>query len=240
MRVAAIIASVQVSSASKRSAGSRPADAGPPAGRASSATRGHAATRTFMREVSEHDLTFSQLKTLSLLEPSCRPRPLSRQGRGRAARHLPPRRQPRRRPARPARPGGAPRGPERPPREARAHHRKGDAPRRAADRGPGRARSRSCWTASPSPSGASSATRSTRSSRGPRSRATAREGRRADDPAARDHRAEPQVVDARRDELRAVHDHARQHGRERRAAVDPEGPRRLAVGARVDRSTPTR
>ena len=32
---------------------------------------------------------------------------------------------------------------------------------------------------------------------------------------------QPQVVDAVRHVLRAVHDHARQHGRERRAAVDP-------------------
>ena len=39
-------------------------------------------------------------------------------------------------------------------------------------------------------------------------------------------RGEPQVVDARRRLLRAVHDHARQHGRERRAAVDPARPRR--------------
>ena len=62
----------------------------------------------------------------------------------------------------------------------------------------------------------------------------------ADDPPARDHRAEPQVVDARLDELRPLHDHARQHGRERRAAVDPVRPRRVPVGARVDRSTPTR
>ena len=32
---------------------------------------------------------------------------------------------------------------------------------------------------------------------------------------------EPEVVHARRDVLRALHDHARQHRRERRAAVDP-------------------
>ena len=50
-----------------------------------------------------------------------------------------------------------------------------------------------------------------------------------------DHRREQPLVDARRDVLRAVHDHARQHGRERRAAVDPARPARLAVGARVDR-----
>ena len=48
-------------------------------------------------------------------------------------------------------------------------------------------------------------------------------------------RREQQVVDARRDVLRAVHDHARQHGRERRAAVYPARPARLAGGARVDR-----
>ncbi len=40
---------------------------------------------------------------------------------------------------------------------------------------------------------------------------------------------EPQVVDARRRLVRAVHDHARQHGRERRAAVDPEVARRRSV-----------
>ena len=50
-----------------------------------------------------------------------------------------------------------------------------------------------------------------------------------------DHRREPQVVDARRDVLRAVHDHARQHGRERRAAFDPARPRGFALGAGVDR-----
>ena len=43
------------------------------------------------------------------------------------------------------------------------------------------------------------------------------------------------MVDARRDVLRAVHDHARQHGRERRAAVDPARPARVALEPRVDR-----
>ena len=33
------------------------------------------------------------------------------------------------------------------------------------------------------------------------------------------------MVDARRSRVRALHDHARQHGRERRAALDPGGPR---------------
>ncbi len=42
------------------------------------------------------------------------------------------------------------------------------------------------------------------------------------------------MVDARRDVLRAVHDHARQHGRERRAALDPARPRRLDLRPRVD------
>ena len=36
------------------------------------------------------------------------------------------------------------------------------------------------------------------------------------------------------DVLRAVHDHARQHGRQRRAAVDPAQPARLDLVARVD------
>ena len=39
-----------------------------------------------------------------------------------------------------------------------------------------------------------------------------------------------QVVDARRDVLRAVHDHARQHGHERRAAIDPEVTSAPALG----------
>ena len=52
-------------------------------------------------------------------------------------------------------------------------------------------------------------------------------------PPPRERRKQP-LVDARRDVLRAVHDHARQHGRERRAAVDPARPARIAVGARVD------
>ena len=49
----------------------------------------------------------------------------------------------------------------------------------------------------------------------------------------RDRREQP-LVDARRDVLRAVHGDARQHRRERFAAVDPARPARLAVGARVD------
>ena len=43
------------------------------------------------------------------------------------------------------------------------------------------------------------------------------------------------MVDARRGRGRAVHDHARQHGRERGAAVDPAGPRHQHLGARVGR-----
>ena len=42
------------------------------------------------------------------------------------------------------------------------------------------------------------------------------------------HEREPQVVDARRRLVRPVHDHARQHGRERRAAGDPARPRTSA------------
>ena len=41
------------------------------------------------------------------------------------------------------------------------------------------------------------------------------------------------MVDAPRRLVRAVHDHARQHGRERRAAVHPAVARRRPVGARV-------
>ena len=51
----------------------------------------------------------------------------------------------------------------------------------------------------------------------------------------RHHRRQPPLVDPRRDVLRAVHDHARQHGRERRAAVDPARPRQLDRRPRVDR-----
>ena len=40
--------------------------------------------------------------------------------------------------------------------------------------------------------------------------------------------------------LRAVHDHARQHGRERRAAVDPARPARVDLRRSSGRSTPTR
>ena len=55
-----------------------------------------------------------------------------------------------------------------------------------------------------------------------------------------DHRRQPQVVDARRDVLRAVHDHARQHRRERRAAVDPGATSAPASPASSGRSTATR
>src|SRR5213076_3260742 len=48
------------------------------------------------------------------------------------------------------------------------------------------------------------------------------------------HRGKPQVVDAGRHVLRAVHDHARQHGRERRAAIDPARPARQHLLAGVD------
>jgi hypothetical protein len=46
---------------------------------------------------------------------------------------------------------------------------------------------------------------------------------------------EPEVVDARSRRAGAVHDHARQHRRQRRAALDPARSRRQALGARVDR-----
>ena len=89
------------------------------------------------------------------------------------------------------------------------------------------------------------AARATEARRGARRAAGARgdrrdlrdlEGRSADDPLPPpDHRRQPQVVDARRDVLRAVHDHARQHRRERRAAVDPARPRTPRISEpRVD------
>ena len=56
-----------------------------------------------------------------------------------------------------------------------------------------------------------------------------------EDPIAADERRQPPLVGARGDVLRAVHDHARQHGRQRRAAVDPAQPARLHLVARVDR-----
>ena len=43
------------------------------------------------------------------------------------------------------------------------------------------------------------------------------------------------MVDARRGLVRALHDHARQHGRERGAAVDPGGAGRRSLRAPVDR-----
>ena len=43
------------------------------------------------------------------------------------------------------------------------------------------------------------------------------------------------MVDPRRGVARALHDHARQHGRERRASVDRARPRPLALRARVGR-----
>ena len=50
-----------------------------------------------------------------------------------------------------------------------------------------------------------------------------------------DRTRQSQVVDAVRDVLRAVHDHARQHDRERRAADHPARARRVAGQPRVDR-----
>src|SRR5438270_3808790 len=46
---------------------------------------------------------------------------------------------------------------------------------------------------------------------------------------------EQKVVDARRPLLLAVHDHARQHGRERRAALDQARSRPPGLRARMDR-----
>src|SRR6187200_2839723 len=48
-------------------------------------------------------------------------------------------------------------------------------------------------------------------------------------------RGAEKVVDARRGLVRALHDHARQHRRERRAALDSGGPRSDALPAAVDR-----
>ena len=54
------------------------------------------------------------------------------------------------------------------------------------------------------------------------------------DPTPSPLRGEPPLVDAGGDVLRAVHGDARQHRRQRRAAVDPAQLRRLAVVAGVD------
>ena len=73
------------------------------------------------------------------------------------------------------------------------------------------------------------------SARRSRTSTASTEGRPTDDPIPPpDHRPELQVVDARSDVLRAVHDHARQHGRQRRPAVDPGRPRLEPLEPRVD------
>ena len=59
------------------------------------------------------------------------------------------------------------------------------------------------------------------------------------DEASGPQRRQPPLVDARGDVLRAVHDHARQHGRERRAAVDPARPAHARSPAWNGRSTRT-
>ena len=100
----------------------------------------------------------------------------------------------------------------RPAHEARRHHRSTAARSSTASTTPASPASSS----TPPPSPQSSA----RASRPPSPTSPI-----AHDPhSQRHHRRQPPLVDPRRDVLRAVHDHARQHGRERRAAGDPEGP----------------
>ena len=147
--------------------------------------------------------------------------------------------EPRGRRARAPRPARAPRGRARPPRQAPDRHRRRAARRSRASTACACAAS----SASPRTSPPTSATASPRRSTAcrhppdpPADRQDAPHGLRPSRPARR----QPPLVDARRDVLRAVHDHARQHGRERRAAVDPARPRRLARRTSSGRSTPTR
>ena len=136
------------------------------------------------------------------------------------------------------------RGPRRPPRAAacRSPQPGKDWSRRAVGRPRSPGSSASSRPSAP-PSAASSTPRSTRSwsaRTSPTPTATHERGPRSDPLPPPDHRREPQVVDARRDVLRAVHDHARQHGRQRRAAVDPARPRARASPASSGPSTATR
>ena len=94
-----------------------------------------------------------------------------------------------------------------------------------ARRRPPRARSRPSRRAS-SPRSASGCS--------PPSSPSWRTWRPTDDQPAAPERRQPALVDARRDVLRAVHGDARQHRRERRAAVHPARPRRVDRRPRVD------
>ena len=153
-----------------------------------------------------------------------RVRPPRRQGARRAAEPVAPRGLARRRPARPARPGRADRVRAR--TAARASWPCSPPAASCSTISPGRARAPSSAgpSRSPTTSRPRSSTPSSPSSKGPPPRD------RPDSP----QRGEPPLVDARGDVLRPLHDHARQHGRERRAAVHPARPRRLALRARVD------
>ena len=185
------------------------------------------ASAELLQTVADLDLSFTQVKSLLVLRDSDG---LAVKDLGARLEPVAPRGEPGRRPARPARPGRAhgirrgpplaPRGPapRRPRADGRVHPRAHERPRalgRVAPRRPaGRAPRR------PPPH------------------------RRKDLPPVTQR---IRLSEENRrwwtlggDVLRAVHGHARQHRRERRAAVDPARLRRLALRPSSGRSTPTR
>ena len=176
--------------------------------------------------VEELDLTITQMKALHALA-DCGREVSVKELADRLAMSLPGR-QPHRRRAPAPRLAGAPRGRARPAHEARRHHPEPAARSSSASTTPASPASSS----TPPPSPPSSA----RASRPPSPTSPI-----THDPHSHcHHRRQPPLVDPRRDVLRAVHDHARQHGRERRAAGDPEGPALARSAAWNGPSTPTR
>ena len=162
----------------------------------------------------------TQMKTLGMLDDCARGG--LRQGALRAPRALAPGDEPHRRRACCAAAPRAPRGRRRPPHQARAPHRR--RPRRSSSRivdGPPRGLEQFASTLSDEQ-------RDRLHGRALRPPATAR--RTPHDRSHPPQRRQPPLVDARRDVLRAVHGDARQHGRERRAAVDPARPARAISG----------
>ena len=148
------------------------------------------------------------------------PRSPARSSALRDARPVPPGHQPRRGRPRPARRGQAHRGPARPPLQALDRQRPWPAHLRSLRGDPRTPASSASWRSSP--------TTSARRSR-PALRPRSPEDSTHDRPHS-PQRGQPPLVDAGRDVLRPLHDHARQHGRERGAAVHPGRPGRLAVG----------
>ena len=189
-----------------------------------------------IRVIDESGLTFTQMKVLMTLAGAARAGPVPEAG-SRGARALAAVREPGRRRAGQAvarrSHGGSRRSP---PASAGPDRRRPGARRPDHARAAGGARAvrrlaRRRGAAAPH-RGAGPAARP----RGDRGRSTAStEGTPTDDPIQPpDHRRQLQVVDARRDVLRPVHDHARQHGGQRRPAVDPGRPRLEPLEPRVD------